>query len=133
MIDKKDIDPVRHGGAGLRTFINIAALWQLTDEEQALVLNVGDRLAFGQWKIAVQAQEAIAIPMDVIVRIGRVLSIYASLVTLFPDESHVAAWPRGRVHDTVFCGETPLSYMTTGDLADLDRVVKYLLGLIHGQ
>lgn len=133
MLDKTLIDPVRHGGAGLRTFVNIAALWQLSDEDQMRILRIQERVDFDCWKAGVQAYEPIAIPMDVIVRIGCVLSIYASLRTLFPSDSSISEWPHRPISGTVFSGKTPLSLMTRGELADLDKVVEYLLGLIHGQ
>lgn len=133
MFDKASIDPVRHGGAGLRTFINIVALWHLTDKDQMRILGIRDRADFENWKANVQAHRPIAIPMDVIVRIGCVLSIYASLRTLFPSDSSIAEWPHRPISGTVFSGKTPLSLMTRGELGDLDKVVQYLLGLIHGQ
>src|SRR3546814_18360430 len=74
---KRGVDPVRHGGAGLRTFLNIAEVWSLSAEEQMGLLDINDFATFNDWTVRVRAQEAIALPVDVIVRIGCVLSIYA--------------------------------------------------------
>src|SRR5690606_12790111 len=90
---KRGVDPVRHGGAGLRTFLNIAEAWDLSNEEQMGLLGLYDPATFEDWTVRVRAHEAIAIPVDVIVRIGCVLSIYGSLATLFP-EDRAADWLR---------------------------------------
>lgn len=132
MLDKTLIDPIVHGGAALRTFINLAALWGLSEQDQLRVLGIRDRADLIDWIAGVQAHEPIAVPMDVIVRISCVLSIYASLRTLLPSNDGIANWPHREINGPVFFGKSPLALMTTGELADLDNVVKYLLGLIHG-
>jgi len=128
---KRGVDPVRHGGAGLRTFLNIAGMWCLSTEEQMALLGIHDPATFEDWKVRVRAHEAIAIPVDVIVRIGCVLSIYGSLATLFP-EDRAAGWLRAPNAHKIFGGKTALALMTSGDLDDLDAVVEYLLGMIYG-
>ena len=128
---KRGVDPVRHGGAGLRTFLNIAEVWSLSAEEQMGLLDINDFATFNDWTVRVRAQEAIALPVDVIVRIGCVLSIYASLSTLFP-EDRAADWLRAPSADRLFGGRTALAVMASGALEDLDAVVGYLLGRIYG-
>jgi len=128
---KRGVDPVRHGGAGLRTFLNIADVWRLGIEEQMDLLDVHDRATFDDWAARVRAHEAIAIPVDVIVRIGCVLSIYGSLVTLFP-EDRAADWLRAPNAHEIFGGKSALAVMTSGKLEKLDAVVSYLLGVIYG-
>lgn len=128
---KRGVDPVRHGGAGLRTFLNIAEAWSLSIEEQMNLLGIHDLATFEDWTVRVRAHEAIAIPVDVIVRIGCVLSIYASLSALFPEE-RAADWLRARNAHQIFGGRTALAVMTSGELDDLDAVVAYLRGKIYG-
>lgn len=128
---KRGVDPVRHGGAGMRTFLNIAELWNLSDNEQIALLGIHDLATFEEWKARVRTHEAVAIPVDVIVRIGCVLSIYGSLVTLFP-EDRAADWLRAPNAHKVFGGGSALAVMTCGELDDLDAVVGYLLGMIYG-
>lgn len=132
MYHTKRIDPDRHGPAGLRTFLNIAALWRLSVEEQMALLGIQDVDVFNDWKVHVQAHEAVAIPMEVIERIGCVLSIYGSLVTLFPEE-RTGDWLRAPNTNSVFGGSSALSMMTSGIFNDLRKVVSYLLGQIYGR
>ncbi|MEI4509208.1 antitoxin Xre-like helix-turn-helix domain-containing protein [Sphingopyxis sp. CCNWLW253] len=128
---KRGVDPMQHGGAGMRTFLNIAELWSLSDEEQMDLLGIYDLATFEDWKVRVRTHEAVAIPVDVIVRIGCVLSIYGSLITLFPEE-RTADWLRAPNADEIFEGRSALAIMTSGELGDLDKVVGYLLGMIYG-
>src|SRR3546814_18458708 len=58
---QRGVDPVRHGGAGLRTFLNIAGGWRLSIEEQMALLGVHDPAIFEDWTTRMQAHEAIAI------------------------------------------------------------------------
>ena len=67
---RRGVDPVRHGGAGLRTFLNIADVWSLSTEEQMDLLGIHDLAAFEDWKVSVRAHETIAIPVYLIVSIG---------------------------------------------------------------
>jgi len=128
---KRGVDPVRHGGAGMRTFLNIAERWGLNSEEQLDLLGIHDPAIFEEWKVRVRAHEAVPIPVDVIVRIGCILSIYGSLVTLFTEE-RAADWLRTPNAHKIFGGRSALAVMTCGELDDLDAVVGYLLGKIYG-
>jgi hypothetical protein len=123
---------VRHGGAGLRTFLNIAVLWRLSDEEQMQILGIRSLATFEEWKVRVRARHAPAMPMNVIVRIGCVLSIYASLVTLLSHERS-ADWIHAPNKGSLFGGNSPLAMLTGGALEDLDSVARYLLGQIPGE
>lgn len=125
-----ELDPVRHGGAGFRTFLNIAELWRLSDEEQMQILGVDDLVVYEELKARVRAHEAVPIPMDIIVRLGCVLSIYASLATLISHERS-ADWIHAPNEGSMFGGRSALALMTSGALEDLDRVVDYLLGQVH--
>lgn len=128
---ERGVDPVNHGGAGMRTFLNIAELWSLSDHEQMDLLDIEDLAVFEQWKVQVRSHEAVAIPIDVIVRIGCILSIYRSLATLFPEE-RTADWLRAPNAHPIFRGGSALAVMTSGELDDLDKVVGYLLAMIYG-
>src|SRR3546814_19995852 len=79
------------------------------------LLGVHDPAIFEDWTTRVQAHEAIAIPVDVIVRIGCVLSIYGSLRALFPEE-RAAEWLRAPTADRIFRGRNALALMTGGPL-----------------
>lgn len=125
------IDPVRYGPPSLRTFLNIAKLWKLSVEEQIALLDIQDLAVLNDWAVRVQAHDAVAIPIEVIERIGCILSIYGSLVTLFPEE-RTGAWLRAPNTHPLFGGRSALATMISGDFNDLRKVVSYLLGQIYG-
>lgn len=130
MFSGEAIDPKRHGPAGLRTFLNIASAWHLSRSEQMMILGIPDSSQFDQWTNQVQRHQAVELPMDVIVRIGCVISIYASLVTLF-DHGRTENWLRAPMMDGNAGNESALELMTSGDLDDLKRVANVLLVHIY--
>ena len=129
MFQAADLDLVRHGGAGFRTFANIAQLWDLTVQEQANLLAI-DIATFDDLKSRTSARENVEVPLAVVVRIGSVLSIYASLSSLL-NADRTGTWIRAPNSAPVFGGRAALELMTTGDLADLDSVANFLLANVH--
>jgi hypothetical protein len=90
-------------------------------------LNVHDPAILEDWKVRTRAHEITAIPIDVIVRIGCVLSIYASLVTLLSHERS-AHWIHAPNNGSIFGGSSALAKMTSGKLKDLDSVADIFWG-----
>lgn len=129
MFQAADLDLVRHGGAGFRTFTNIVQLWDLTVQEQANLLAI-DIATFDDLKSRTSAREKVEVPLAVVVRIGSVLSIYASLSSLL-NVDRTGAWIRAPNSAPLFSGRAALELMTTGDLADLDSVANFLLANVH--
>lgn len=129
MFQAANLDLVRHGGAGFRTFVNIAQQWDLTRQEQADLLSI-DTATFDDLKSRISAREDVEVPVDVVLRLGCALSIYASLGDLLSVDRS-ANWLRASNSTPLFDGKPALELMTTGDLADLDNVAKYLLAQIH--
>jgi hypothetical protein len=125
------IEPERHGPAGLRTFVNIAHLWNLGIEEQMALLGISERSIFDDWTARAQSHSPVTIPLEVIERIGCVLSIYGSLVSLSLEECS-GDWLRAPNSSSTFNGSSALEMMTSGDINDLRNVVRYLLGQIYG-
>lgn len=132
MISPIKIDPAQHGPAGLRTFLNIAELWELSVEEQMVILGITDRATFDDWKVRVRALETVILPMYVVERIGCMLSIYGSLVTLHTHEG-AGCWIRSPNASSAFEGKSALEKITTGELQDLKTVVRHLLAEIYGR
>lgn len=132
MISETQIDPMIHGPPGLRTFLNIAELWDLHTKEQMALLGIEDLATFNDLSIRARANDTVIVPMDMLERIGCVLSIYGSLVTLFPEE-RTSDWLRAPSTTPVFGGSSALTIMTSGNFDDLRKVVSHLLGQIYGR
>ena len=96
------------------------------------LLGIEDLAAFSELTIRARAKDPVTVPMAMLERIGCVLSIYDSLVTLFPD-GRTGYWLRSPNANVTFGGKSALAKMTEGDLDDLRTVVRYLLAEIYGR
>lgn len=108
--------------AGLRTFFRIAALWDLSVEEQMTLLGSPARSTYFKWK-----REGVeTLPRDVLERISYVLGIYKDLQLLLPDEEAADTWVRRPNDAPPFGGRSALERMLSGNVSDLYEVRRYL-------
>ena len=66
----------RLSGPGLRTFLAIADLWGLTEEQRRLVLGLPSRSTYHNWVKAVREHGEITLAVDTLHRISAVLGIH---------------------------------------------------------
>lgn len=76
----------RLSGPGLRTFLAIAALWGLTDEQRRLILGYPARSTYRAWVKKARKHRDITLSGDVLMRISAILGIYKGLRILFADD-----------------------------------------------
>jgi hypothetical protein len=114
--------PARMASAGLRTFFRIAALWDLTVEEQVTLLGSPSRSTYFKWK----KEGTASLPRDVLERLSYVLGIYKALQLLLPDEASADSWIRRPNDAQPFGGRSALDRMLAGGVADLYEVRRYL-------
>jgi len=116
----------RLSAPALRTFLAIAALWGLNEEQQRLILGYPSRSAFYNWSKRVREHADITLDADVLMRISAVFGIHQGLGVLFSNEHEGVAWLR-RPHDTVvFGGQPPLSLITNGTQDGLRTVRRFV-------
>lgn len=115
----------RLSAPGMRTFLAIADLWRLSEEERRLVLGYPSRSTFHSW--AKQAREGgeFTLDVDTLTRISVVLGIHQALTILFGEHEGVA-WLRGPHDGTVFGGQPPLALVTSGSQDALMTVRRFL-------
>ena len=109
-------------GPALRVFLRIAALWELSVDEQMALLGVTARSTFFKWKKDPNA----VLPKDTLERISYVLGIYKALQILLPDEKAADEWVKRPNTAHSFAGRSPLDRMLSGQVADLFVVRQYL-------
>ena len=68
----------------LRTFLAIADLWRLTEEQRLLVLGYPSRSTYHNWCKQAREHGAFTLDVDVLARISAVLGIHQALGILFP-------------------------------------------------
>lgn len=116
----------RLSAPGMRTFLAIADLWGLTEQERLRILGYPPRSTYHKW--AKQAREHVEFTLDadVLTRISAVLGIYQALRILFATEKEGLSWLRGPHQATVFGGHPPIELMIDGTQDSLLTVRRFL-------
>ncbi|MFN7098070.1 MAG: antitoxin Xre-like helix-turn-helix domain-containing protein [Gammaproteobacteria bacterium] len=108
--------------AALSAFFNIAEKWQLTREEEQVLLGDPARSTFFKWR----KDKNGSLTHDVLERISYVMGIYKALRILLPDEQAANAWIKKPNYTYPFNGQTALEKMLAGNVVDLADVRRYL-------
>ncbi|WGS54537.1 MbcA/ParS/Xre antitoxin family protein [Paraburkholderia sp. D15] len=109
--------------AGLRAFFNIARDWDLSAEEQIVLLGSPGRSTFFKWKAA---PETARLGRDTLERLSLLLGIYKALQILLPQASAADAWIKRPNSAPPFGGRRALDRMLAGNISDLVAVRQYL-------
>jgi Antitoxin Xre-like helix-turn-helix domain/Antitoxin Xre/MbcA/ParS C-terminal toxin-binding domain len=108
--------------APLQAFFRIAALWQLSPEQQMKLLGLQAPSTFYNWRKSAPS----TLPRDTLERISYVLGIYKALQILIPDPRSADAWVKKPNGAPLFNGKSALGRMLTGNVSDLYVVRQYL-------
>ncbi len=128
-LDASRFEPTRRqhlSGPGLRTFLNIADEWQLSEQERLRVLGFPPRSTFHGWIAKVRRRTDITLSADELIRISAVLGVYKALKIIFPRDEDAARWLRSSNTGPVFGGQAPLVLITSGTQDALMLVRRYL-------
>ena len=109
-------------GPALRTFFRIAALWELSVDDQMTLLGGTARSTFFKWK----RDPNTVLPRDTLERISYIVGIYKALRILLPDEQAADEWIKRPNEAPMFAGQSALDRMMSGQVADLFVVRQYL-------
>jgi Protein of unknown function (DUF2384) len=116
----------------LRTFLAIADLWGLTEEQRLLVLGYPSRSTYHNWCKLAREHGAFTLDVDVLTRISAVLGIHQALGILFPTERLGVEWLWDPHNALVFGGRPPLDLVTSGSQDGLLTVRRFLDGARGG-
>lgn len=109
--------------AGLRAFFNIARDWDISIEEQIVLLGSPGRSTFFKWKAA---PESARLSRDTLERLSLLLGIYKALQILLPQPESADAWVKRQNSAPPFGGARALDRMLAGNVSDLVAVRQYL-------
>jgi hypothetical protein len=112
--------PSRVARAGLATFFQIVAEWNLDTAQQMALLGLPSRTTFFRWKKAAPS----SLPPDTLERLSHVFGIYKSLQILLPTDA-AATWIHRPNDAPLFEGRPALELMSRG-VAGLFLVRAYL-------
>jgi hypothetical protein len=116
----------------LRTFLAIADLWDLTEEQRLLVLGYPSRSTYHNWCKQAREHGSFVLDVDVLTRISAVFGIHQALGILFPTERLGVEWLRAPHNAIVFGGRPPLNLVTSGSQDGLLTVRRFLDGARGG-
>lgn len=116
----------RLSAPALRTFVAIADLWSLNEEQRRLILGYPSRSTYHSWCKQAREHGAITLDVDVLTRISAVLGIHQALGVLFADEHEGVDWLRGPHDAPVFGGHPPINLVTNGTQDGLMTVRRFL-------
>lgn len=122
----------RLSAPALRTFLAIADLWGLTEEQRRLVLGYPSRSTYHNWCKQAREHGAFTLDVDVLMRISAMLGIHQALGILFAEERLGVDWLRTPHCATIFGGQSPLSLATSGTQDGLLTVRRFLDGARGG-
>src|ERR1700704_6478732 len=122
----------RLSAPALRTFLAIAGLWGLTEEQRLLILGYPSRSTYHNWCKQAREHGAFTLDVDVLTRISAVLGIHQGLGILFPTEQLGIEWLRTPHNTVVFGGRPPLDLATSGSQDGLLLVRRFLDGARGG-
>jgi len=119
------IDPAQVSTAALDTFLNIVDAWGLTQTEAMTLLGYEDntRSTYFKWK---REPASVKLQKEKLERLSYVFGIYKALQVLLPNPSSADAWVKKPNTAPLFNGESALSRMLSGNVADLYVVRRYL-------
>ncbi len=116
----------RLSAPALRTFLAIADLWRLSEEQRRLMLGYPSRSTYHSWCRTAREHGAITLDVDVLTRLSAVLGIHQALGVLFGNEQEAKTW-LATPHDALlFGGHPPLDLVTGGTLDGLLLVRRFL-------
>ena len=116
----------------LRTFLTIADLWGLTEEQRLSVLGYPSRSTYHNWCKQAREHGSFTLDVDVLTRISAVFGIHQALEILFPTELLGVDWLHTPHNAVVFGGRPPLDLVTSGSQDGLLTVRRFLDGARGG-
>lgn len=122
----------RLSAPALRTFLAIADLWGLTEEQRLLILGYPSRSTYHNWCKQAREHGSLTFGVDVLTRISAILGIHQALGILFPTEKLGVEWLRTQHAATIFGGRPPLDLITSGSQDGLLTVRRFLDGARGG-
>lgn len=109
--------------AGLRAFFNIARDWDLSAEEQIVLLGSPGRSTYFKWKASPASAR---LGRDTLERLSLLLGIYKALQILLPQPTAADTWVKRPNSAPPFGGRRALDRMLAGNISDLVAVRQYL-------
>ena len=116
----------RLSGPALRTFLAIADLWSLSEEQRRLVLGYPPRSTFHNWMKLARTLEPVTLDIDVLLRLSALFGIHQALGVLYATPAEQRAWLTSPHQAPAFGGQSPIALVTSGTQDGLLLVRRFL-------
>ena len=116
-------DPKLVAETALQVFFNVSKFWDLTDEQEYILLGISDRNIFNKLK---SCKTTSSLENEVLERISHLLNIYKYLNILLGSPDAANRWITTPNHADLFKGKTALLYMLNNGLHGISEVHNYL-------
>lgn len=120
-----DFDPAEVSAAASHTFENIVRNWELSQTEAMTLLGYDEktRSTYFKWK---KTPSSVKLPKEKLERLSYIFGIYKALQILLPNTNSADEWIKKPNSAPLFNGQSALSRMLAGQVADLYVVRQYL-------
>jgi len=122
----------RISGPAMRTFLNIADQWQLSEDERLMVLGLPGRQIYFDWIYTVRTDQSLTLPNIVLCRLSTIFSIYKAQRTLFCSDHGALDWLRIPHHAPAFGGKAPMTLIASKDQEGAVLTHRYLEDFLCG-
>lgn len=116
----------RLSGPVLRSFVVIADLWSLAEQDRLLVLGLPSRSTYYGWVRAARDGAEVTLPADTLLRISAVLGIHKALRILFDTDAEGVRWLREPHAALPFADQPPIALLLGGTQDGLMLVRRFL-------
>ena len=106
----------------LKAFFGITRKWELSSEQERILLGSLPRATFYRWKQQLDGQ----LDANILERISYVLGIYKALRMLLPNDAAACQWIHKPNTAVLFGGKSALQKLLQGRVIDLADVRRYL-------
>jgi hypothetical protein len=111
-------------GPAVRTFLNVARAWLLSNDEARALLGWPPESTFYKYK----AGQVGVLPYDMLMRISLVLGIYKALHILYPEPELADRWTKLPNNNALFGGKPAIELMAGSGMDGLYQVRRLLDG-----
>jgi hypothetical protein len=122
----------RLSSPAMRTFINIADQWQLSEDERLMVLGLPGRLVYLGWICTARTGQNLILPTNALLRLSAIFGIYKSLGILFGTGHDASEWLRNPHHAPTFGGKAPMDLIVSKNQDGAVLVRRYLDNFLCG-
>lgn len=103
-----------------RAFVKLANLWQITDDQAAVLMGDISVRTYRRWKVGDFGRAGV----DTAARLSNLMGVHKALRLLFKEPGRGYGWIK-RAND-IFGGASALDIMLGGQITDIMRVRRYL-------